>query len=519
MIDVLLIYPKLGSMDSMVTDLPLSIIYAASASVKKGYNVKLLDMRIENTDWKNLLKKFLDDGVILAGVSVMTGKPLLFAKEIAEYIRKFYPKTKIVFGGPHVTVIPDTINENYIDFLIRGYGSESLSQLVESLKNGKSDFSEILGLSYKSNGNPVHNKRSYGYENISYKDLPYNLVDIRNKAYRRANSGELVFSLYSSIGCPYKCSFCIHPAIYEIINPPKWQPINAEEVVDHIEYVVNKYAIKNICFIDDTSFPDLKHMRNIFDMIINKKLNIVIEFRGARINELDRMDDEFIKIMIQAGTRVLKVGAESASGKMLKIFKKNITKEQIIAVNRKFSKYQELIIDYNFFCGAPGETYEDLKETKNAIMQLVRENKNAYYSFGSDWKPIPGTELLDFAVREYNYKAPVTLEEWAEMDSFDSKKKIVHPWYTAKHNNLIKMLQMASFVIDDKVYRETKKSKSLAFILPRILVKLYKPVVLFRLKFDFYDFLVEFEIYRFIIRVFPYFKKMMEKKNEDKRLS
>ena len=33
MIDALLIYPKLGSMDGMVVDLPLSIIHAASDSV------------------------------------------------------------------------------------------------------------------------------------------------------------------------------------------------------------------------------------------------------------------------------------------------------------------------------------------------------------------------------------------------------------------------------------------------------------------------------------------------------
>ncbi len=58
MIDVLLIYPKLGSMDSMVVDLPLSIIYAAAHSVKGGYNVKAVDLRCERGDWKEKLKNF-----------------------------------------------------------------------------------------------------------------------------------------------------------------------------------------------------------------------------------------------------------------------------------------------------------------------------------------------------------------------------------------------------------------------------------------------------------------------------
>lgn len=75
MTDILLIYPRLGNMDSMVVDLPLSIIYAAAESVKRGLTVEVADLRLEK-DWRATLRRILDRGVRLAGVSVMTGMPL-----------------------------------------------------------------------------------------------------------------------------------------------------------------------------------------------------------------------------------------------------------------------------------------------------------------------------------------------------------------------------------------------------------------------------------------------------------
>ena len=109
-----------------------------------------------------------------------------------------------------------------------------------------------MGVSYKKDKKIFHNKRSSEHEKIYFKELPYHLIDIDNKGYRRANTGKLVFSLYSSIGCPYHCSFCIHPEVYNIINNPKWYPISPEEVVDHIEYAINKFNES----IDSIGYPD-----------------------------------------------------------------------------------------------------------------------------------------------------------------------------------------------------------------------------------------------------------------------
>ncbi len=501
MIDALLIYPKLGSMDSMFIDLPLSIIYAASDSVKAGYNIKLSDLRTIDADWRLELNSLFKNKIMLAGVSVMTGKPLQYAKEISQYIRKISPETKIIWGGPHVTVVPDTINEPYIDFIIRGYGSKPLESLLRELKTHTGDFSQIPGISYKVDNKVVHNPKSKEHEIILHKDIPYALMDINSPKYKRTYNNQKMFPIFSSIGCPYKCTFCLHPTVYEELNNPKWKPIEVDEVVSHMEFIISRYQANHIVFIDDTSFPNIPRMKLLFEQILEKKINISLEFRGARINEIDRMTEDFLDLMVRAGTKMIMAGVESGSDRLLSRNNKNTTVEQILRVNKKLSRFPQIKVHYNFIYGMPGETYEDLLETKKVALQLIRDNPEAYIGCGSDWKPIPGTKMLEYAQKEYDYHVPGTLEEWIEIDSFDSVKKIVHPWYTKKMNNMIKLLQISSIVIDDKLIKVSDSNKSFLYKIFILCSIIYKPIALFRLKYNFTYFMIEYDIWRFIIKL------------------
>ena len=503
MIDALMIYPILGSMDAMVVDLPLSVLYASAESVKRGYNIKVLDLRTVKTGWKQALDACFEEGVMLAGISVMTGKPLENAREVSQYIKAKYPQTMIVWGGPHVTVLPETIEEPFIDFLVRGYGSISTADLIDNLKNGSRNLSDIQGLSYYDDeGQIVQTPRSTSHEGIRFDEIPYDLVDVNSSHYLHTYNQKRMFPIFSAIGCPYRCSFCVHPRIYREINGAKWVAYPDDEIINHILHVQKKYGANHIVFMDDTSFPDIRRMEHLFHMIIEKNINITMEFRGARINEIDRMSDEFLDLMVEAGGRVVMVGVESGSPHILKEFQKGITKEQILRANQKLARHPEISPHYNFIYGAPGETYEDLLETKEVALQLLDENPNAFFGFGGDWKPIPGTKLLEKAMEDYpNFIVPKTLDEWIEMDSSDAGKKIYHPWYTRRQNNLIMLLQLSSFVIDDKIIRESEGNNTPLFIILRMMARIYKPIAMFRLRFNVHQFMFEYKLWQLSIKM------------------
>ncbi|MBF0346942.1 MAG: B12-binding domain-containing radical SAM protein [Magnetococcales bacterium] len=510
MMDALLLYPRLGSMDSIIVELPLSIIYAATDSVKRGYELKLIDLRLEPGDWRKAIDPILQQGVRLVGISVMTGIPLESAREISRYVKDTYAGTPVVWGGPHATVLPETVAEPFIDFLVRGDGSRTLAELIAALRAGDGNFSAIQGISYKdARGQPVHNPRSTHFERLNFRDIPYDLINVRHEGYQRVYKAEKqrLFPLFTAVGCPYKCTFCVSPAMYKVINGKKWLPDPEDEVIEHIQYLIKKYEVTHLSIIDDTSFVDIKRMQRIFERIVQLDIHVNLDFRGARINEIDRMDDDFLKLMVAAGGHVIMVGVESASDRILQRMQKGISKEQILRVNRKLARHPQLIPHYNFIYGTPGEKFADLVETKEVVLQMLKENPRAYFGIGGDWKPIPGSVMLEEAESRFNYQGPKTLDDWIEMDSLDSVKKIRHSWYSNRFDNMVKLMQLAAFVIDDKLIKESRGNTTLFYRFARLASRLYKPIALFRLRFNLHHFMVEYHLYRALVRLISYWKR------------
>jgi radical SAM superfamily enzyme YgiQ (UPF0313 family) len=500
-IDVLLIYPQLGSWDDVVRDIPLSLIYAATHSVKQGFKVRILDLRVAGSDWPRLLDQNLSDGPILVGLSVMTGKPILNALKISRYIKETYGTT-VVWGGPHPTILPEqTLENSYIDYVIRDWGSKALCGLIEHLKNGKVRKEEILGLGYKEDNGIKLSAPQTCFEVLDWRDLPYHLVDITGESYNRLQSEELIFPIYTAMGCPYKCNFCMAPAVYKKIKGKKWLEYDVDYVLDHIDYLCQEYTINRLQVYDDDSFIDLKRMYELLTGYVRRGLNknLKLDFRGARIDELDRMDDDFLRLMVKAGVEMLFIGVESGSPRTLKRMNKGITVDQIIRVNEKLAHYPELKPHYNFFCGIPGETLEDLIETKELLLKLVEDHPTCYLGRGGHWKPIPGSVLFEIAVRDYGLKLPSSLEEWAETDALDAKP-LVHPWYNPKLIRMIGLLQVTGMVLDAKAEDLTG---SMGPILGRLLYFLtvaYRPLLKLRLKYNFTGLMIEHRLRDIAVR-------------------
>jgi radical SAM superfamily enzyme YgiQ (UPF0313 family) len=431
----------------------------------------------------------------------MTGNPINTSLIISSYIKEKY-NTPIVWGGPHPTILPEQTLENpNIDFVIRDWGSKALCQLIEYLKESSVERENILGLGYKENGKIVLNPSQTCFEKLDFHDLPYNLVDISGKSYNRLKTGELIFPIFTSMGCPYKCNFCMSPAVYKKIKGKRWMAYDVEYVLDHIEYLSQHYQFTRIQIYDDDSFVDRDRMYNLLTGYIRRGYNnkFKMDFRGARINELDRMDDDFFRLLVRANVELMCLGMESGSSRTLKLMNKGITVEQTISLNRKMARYPSLKPHYNFFCGIPGETVEDLIQTKNLLKQLIREHPGCYLGRGGHWKPIPGSVLTEVAVKDYGLELPSTLEKWADIDSRDARE-IVHPWYTAKMRKMIDLLSLAGIVLDRKAEDLTVNLGPITGRIFYYLTLFYRPFLRLRLRFNFTAFLLEAKLHKLFVR-------------------
>jgi radical SAM superfamily enzyme YgiQ (UPF0313 family) len=489
---MLLVYPKMGMHGALVQHMPLSILYASIDSVKAGFEIDTLDVRLDPQNWKENLRSKITPDTIIVGLSVMTGAPIRNALDISRWVKENYPEIRIVWGGPHITFNgEDSMSEPSIDYAIAGYGSKPLSQLAMYIRDDEDAplLSSISGLIYRDNRQVVVVPSENNFEFVDYRDIPYHFIEADLDRYGQLDSGERIFSMYSAMGCPYKCAFCSSPAQYKGMKQ-KYVVLSPNDVVDHIEYVQKKYGATYIYFIDDDSFVNLSHVEGIIDEINRRGIKIQLGFRGARINEIKKMSDEFLSKLANTGTNIMHIGAESGSQRILDMIHKNCTVEDIIEVNLKMARHPEIKTAYNWIVGLPGETIEDLRQTQKLILKLLKENPAALIFVPNKFRPLPRTELYELAL-EYGYKKPTRVEDWIDIEADSDYRP---PWYTKEIAETINMMQVTSYFIDRKIFK-VKTGDTFKFKLLRFLARLYTPFAVLRVRFGISKLLLEYKLF------------------------
>lgn len=492
---IVLVQPTLGISGEFVCHIPLSLLYVASGLVKSGFEVTILDNRRYSREWRNKLAECLGPGVLFVGITVMSGSPVANAIEVSKFV-KSKGNIPVVWGGAHPTVMPGQILENdFVDFTVSGSGVCSTVRLAGVLGGpGPHDSAlrDIQGLGFRAAGRITVNPPFQGFEHVPHTDLPYFLIE-DPASYSQIGSSERIFPIYSAYGCPYQCAFCVSPRMYRGFKN-KWDILPAAEVADHIAYLIDKYGATEIYFYDDDSFVQIDHVRRVMEEIQRRKLKVRMSFRGARVNEIMKMDDAYLNALADAGTHILHVGIESGSQRILDLFKKGIKVQDIIDINRKLARNKRIIAGYNWILGTPTETLEDIALTRKLILQLIAENPRCFIFQPNKFRPLPGTELAELAV-QYGYKTPARLEDWIN-DEVEGDKS--QPWYSKPVEKMIKMLQVTAYFIDRKP-ELLLESRSLANDLIKMASMLYKPVAKARFKYGLTGALLEYPLFQYLV--------------------
>lgn len=493
--DIVLIYPLMGMSGALVRHMPLSLVYAAADSVAVGFEVHIVDVRLCPDSWHTHLEAAISANTLLVGISVMTGAPIKSALTMSRWLKDRFPDTPIVWGGPHATFCgPQILRELTVDFVIAGYGSAALARLALSLNKSSDDsLSTIPGLIYRSDNHIVAVPVAPVFEIIPYEKIPYHLIEKSLHLYGQLENGERIFPMYSAMGCPYQCSFCSSPAHYASFGS-KYLCYSTQEVAAHVAFVKARYDASYIYFIDDDSFVDLNHVMSVIDEIQKLDIKVRLGFRGARIDEIQRMDDRYLAKLASAGTDILHIGAESGSQRILDLLGKNTTVEDILQVNRKLARHQEITPAYNFIVGLPGETLADLQATRDLVINILADNPSAIIFTPNKYRPLPGTKLYERAV-ESGYLPPVDLDGWSEIEVEGDYRA---PWYTGDFAKMIDMMQVTSYFIDDKL-EKLATGDSLKFRIARWAGRLYAPLAKLRYRYGITALFWEYRLFRFMV--------------------
>ena len=328
------------------------------------------------TEIRQLLTDYRPD---LVGISSMTPQ-IASALRVADLCKEYDPDCYVVMGGAHPTVSPEqSIAYPAIDFIVRGEGEIAFSELIKAIDAGARDFSHIKGVSYKQNGQVIHNPPSEFIEELDTVPFPAreDLMNIQN--YTSEDMGMLL----TSRGCPYRCTYCYHPW------KGKVHFRSIDNVIEEIKQVKRDYGTRQFAIKDDTFTVNRRHVTEFCERLIEENLDI----NWDCTTRVDRVDEKLLKLMLRAGCNVIKVGIETGRERILEAIRKGITLEQSREAATLFNQHGVFWSGY-FMMGLPQETEKDILKTYEFMKEL-----NPFYAGLGVYEAFRFTELFDLGVQ------------------------------------------------------------------------------------------------------------------------
>lgn len=452
---------------------PLSLLAAATKLDEARYLIILIDQRA-SSDWKSDLRNALAQNPICVGVTSMTGSQITYALEMSAFVKR-HTTAPVVWGGVHATLFPlQTIKHSLVDVVVKGEGEETFLQLVLRLEQGQS-LRGLEGIVYKDHGEIVNNPDRPFLDLNDLPPVPYHLIDV-DKYLHRYFDEDHVLEFETSRGCPFNCTFCYNP----LYSQRRWRALSASRVLEFITPLVETYGIKAFHFVDDGFFIDHERTREIMKGVLKRQWSIKMGFQGSRIDTVDQMSDSDLELIIKAGGTFLQVGVESGSPRILKILNKKIHPDQVLAFNKRLSRYPQMKVYYNFMCGFPTETREDVLQTTALAWALLRDNPHALISAFHFYKPYPGTSLRERIVHMDDV-TPTILEGWG---TFNWTQYIGRDQDKATRE-LMERIEIVSVLADQKMRYQSDS------VVLRTLAAVYRPLARFRLKHNWYSWMPE----------------------------
>jgi len=384
------IYGQVGKLSCIAP--PLGIGLIASVVRDRGFSVEIIDAEAMNLSPEHVGDMVAEKNPLLAGVSAFTPK-MTAATETVHFIKQKAPHVKTIMGGHHPAALPEkTLLETEVDFVCDSEGYYPTAGLLEVLRTdpGAGEVA-VEGICYKKDGKVIKNPPAPLVKDLD--ELPFVAWDmLPMDKYRAHNwhcfgfdSREPYAVVFSSMGCPFNCSYCSVNAVY---GRSGFRTRSPENFVQEIDMLVSKYGLKHAEIVDDTFTVNKKRVHRICDLLIEGNYGVNF-WAYART---DTVDPPLLDKMKRAGINWVAYGFESGS----ELVRQGVRKGQKKIWDAVKMTYDvDMSIISNFIFGLPDDNLETMQETLNLAKEINGEYANFYAAMA-----YPGSELYRQAVRE-----------------------------------------------------------------------------------------------------------------------
>ena len=425
------------SKDFSAIEPPTWALLLAQACRSKGFGVNILDCGAERLTEEQSVKRIEEMPARLVCFVVYGQNPnsgttnMIGATSLARKLKASKPETKTCFVGSHTSALPmEVITLKEVDFILLNEGVYALQNLLRTDLQSKLD--QVKGIGHKQNGAPVLNPPEmvvpnermdidlpgYAWDLLPYKNKPLDLYRAHfwhaefNHDYRTPFA-----SVYTSLGCKFKCDFCMINIVNRTdnsdgvvsANSPNMRFWSPQFMVKEFEKLAAMGA-KTIRISDEMFFLNKNYYEPLLDGLIERQLDL----RMWTYSRIDTVRPQYLEKFRKAGINWLALGVEAGNQNVRAEVSKGSFKDVNIREVIKTVRASGMYVISNYIFGFPEDTHETMQETLDLAIELNTEMANMY-----PCQALPGSPLY-YTAKQNGWKLPSTLGGYAFL-SYDSE--------------------------------------------------------------------------------------------------
>lgn len=324
---------------------------------------------------------------------------------IARSLKKAAPGIIIVFGGPTPSVQSKPILKmnDFVDICVRHEGEETCLELLSLLDNvnfrmkkASGFLDKIKGITYRLD-NVIRENPARDILLASRKVR--NFLDKYPSPYLSGLLDSSKLGIITARGCNRNCTYCNCAIISKRIISTH----STDRVIEELDYISKKIGPAGLVNIFDDAFTLLPgRALEICNKIIENKIKLPF----SCTTRYDRVNEELLEKMKEAGFKTISFSLESAVPRLLRIIGKvrspntavdpNFEKEkEFIEKFKKYTTYAKKIgiqaVNASIMIGLPTETQEEGQQT----IDMIRSLGNCLNSYSHNiFQILPGTPVF-----------------------------------------------------------------------------------------------------------------------------
>ncbi len=413
---------------------PLAILNLAAA-LEDGYETELVDGNVDRDFISTVLQRIDGTAADALGVSVMGGPQLRSAIALSRAVRGRFPRIPIVWGGHFPTLCADAcLAMPYVDYVVRGQGEETLTELLAAIFNGAPALGAVAGLSWRRDGLTVHNVRR-AFSTASYaRALPYERLGDPRRYLGRTYLGRRTSGYQAALGCRFRCTFCGVAAMYRgrTAVPP------VQRLERDLDELTDRLGVDSLLLYDNNFFDREADTVPLLEVLARRQLPW---WCFARADALVNLSAASWALVRRSRLRMAYIGAESPSDWLLHDARKGTRADQTLeAVER--CRANGVIPELSFMLAPPQDPEGETERTFEYIRHVKRIHPAAEIMLYV-YAPLPPAAGLrdphvERVVAELRDSAgapllfPATAEEWAEPHWLSYWCHTDTPWLTPR---------------------------------------------------------------------------------------